>query len=164
MSFFFNSSKCSFLNRALTRIGNLCAVNRLQFCFRAGQHRLDGVVSVGGGQGLPVPGTVSPALTCRPSRWRRRMTGCATGTPGRRRGQSTCCPCTSTGEWSTALRACAGWTHRYHGRFLVGGGLSTGTLDSPCRVGSPWSFPVGPTSPHSVGTVQTPTVKPHSVV
>lgn len=41
------------------------------------------------------------------------MTGCATGTRGRKRGLSTCCLCTSMGEWNTPLMESCGWTHRY---------------------------------------------------
>ncbi|XP_059574407.1 glycogen phosphorylase, muscle form isoform X2 [Alligator mississippiensis] len=48
-------------------------------------------------------------------RWRRLMTGCATGTRGRRHGQSTPSLCTSTGTWSTAPMAPSGSTPRQHG-------------------------------------------------
>lgn len=105
------------------------------------------------------PPTCCSHLTCHPFRWRRPMTGCATGTPGRRRGRSTCCPCTSTGAWSTAPKACAGWTRRYHRHFLGLGAEHRDPRLTSCR-GLPLGLPCGSCLPtYLVGMVQTPTVK-----
>ena len=105
------------------------------------------------------PPTCRPRLTCHPFRWRRPMTGCATGTPGRRRGRSTCCPCTSMGAWSTAPKVCAGWTHRYHRHFPGWGAEHWDPRLTSCQ-GLPLGLPCGSCLPtHLVGTVQTLTVK-----
>ena len=55
-------------------------------------------------------------MLLHPFRWRRRMIGWGTGTPGRRRDRSTCCRFSSTAEWRKQRAEWSGSTRRWETR------------------------------------------------